>query len=187
MPIEPVKESSLQSWYCLRTPPKREHIAAKSLALLKGVDSFCPRLRYKKVTRRGKVWWIEAMFPGYIFAKFDRKVSEREVVHTQGVMKLLKFGDHIPVISQEFINEIIELVSSDSQEEDCLTVEPNIDIGDEVELADGALSGIEGKVVEIIPGTERIKILIEFLGGDQVLETDLFSLIISNKQKSREQ
>jgi len=71
----PPQDTDINSpaWYCVRTQTKREHLAAKSLKQLEGVEAFCPRLKYRKATRRGKIWWIEAMFPGYIFAFFARK------------------------------------------------------------------------------------------------------------------
>ena len=48
------------AWYCLKTQTKREAIAAAHLRELEGVEVFCPMLRYRKATRRGKVWWVEA-------------------------------------------------------------------------------------------------------------------------------
>lgn len=170
------------AWYCVRTQSKREHLAAKSLTQLEGIQTFCPRLKYRKATRRGKVWWVEAMFPGYIFAFFSRNEHEREVVHTPGVMKLLRFGDFVPEIPATFIAELIrQMQEQGDNAEDTLTLQPTVREGDEVEVAHGALEGYQGKVIEILPAIERVKILIEFLGNQQVVETDLFSLILPSK------
>lgn len=170
------------AWFCLRTKPKQEHMAARSLACLEGVEPFCPRLRYRKATRRGKVWWVEAMFPGYIFAFFSRHENERAVVHTHGVMKLLKFGNHVPEISPDFIAELIaQMRDQEEGEADMLTVEPNVSEGDEVEVAHGALQGFQGTVVQVLPAHERVRLLVEFLGKPQVIETDLLSLLLPNK------
>ncbi len=170
------------AWYCVRTQTKREHLAAKGLGQLEGVQSFCPRLRYRKATRRGKVWWVEAMFPGYVFAFFSRTASERAVIHTQGVMKMLKFGDYAPEIPASFIAELCELVEGQAgEDEGMLTLVPTVKEGDEVEFAHGALQGFQGKVIEVLPAAERVKLLIEFLGDTQVVETDLFSLLLPNK------
>jgi len=170
------------AWYCIRTQTKREHLAAKSLAQLENVQSFCPRLRYRKATRRGKVWWVEAMFPGYIFAFFSRRASERDIVHTRGVMKLLKFGDYVPEVPATFIAELLlQMESQDEAEDDMLTLQPTVSKGDEVEVAHGALQGFQGQVVDILPALERVKILIEFLGNTQLVEIDLFSLILQNR------
>lgn len=170
------------AWYCIRTKPKREHIAAKAMSQLEGVQSFCPRLRYRKATRRGKVWWVEAMFPGYVFAFFSRNQNERNIVHTHGVMTILKFGDYVPEIPSAFIADLNQQMQELCEgEEDVMTLEPAVNEGDEVEIAHGAFQGFQGTVIEVIPAQERVKLLTEFLGNRQVVETDLLSLLLPNK------
>ncbi len=176
------QEEDDTAWYCVRTQTKREHLAAKSLAQLEGVQSFCPRLRYRKATRRGKIWWVEAMFPGYIFAFFSPKESERMIVHTHGVMKLLKFGTYLPKIPTSFITALHEQMTAQTEgDDDMLTLEPTIQKGDEVEIAHGAFQGTQGEVLEVLPSRERVKLLIELIGNTQVIEVDLFSLLLPNK------
>src|SRR5436190_16891298 len=67
-------------WFCLKTQPKREHLAATALRRQFGVECFSPRLRFRKMTQRGPVWFVEAMFPGYLFAKFVYSRSEERRV-----------------------------------------------------------------------------------------------------------
>ena len=43
------------------------------------------------------------------------------------------------------------------------------------------MHGIQGKVVEVLPSSERVKLLVEFLGSSQVVDADLFSLLLPNK------
>src|SRR5258708_9094266 len=62
--------SNMPIWFCLRTQPKHEHIAAAALRHRLEIRCFAPRVRFPKATRRGKVWFVEAMFPGYLFAQF---------------------------------------------------------------------------------------------------------------------
>lgn len=184
MPASPHVENDEPAWYCVRTQSKRENLASRSLKQLEGVEVFCPRLRYKKATRRGKVWWVEAMFPGYIFAYFCRQEHERAIIHTQGVMSLLKFGSFVPSISTTFIAELCQQIEShqdDESSDDMLTLQPLVQEGDEVEIAHGAMQGIQGKVIEVLPAGERVKLLIDFLGNTQVVDADLFSLLLPNK------
>ena len=54
-------------WYCVQVGPKREHIAAANLQVEEGVEVFCPRIRYRKKTRRGVIWFVEAMFPCLLY------------------------------------------------------------------------------------------------------------------------
>jgi len=53
-PEEPV-------WFCLKAQPKREHLVASGLRKQFGIVCFAPRLRLRKLTRRGPVWFVEAM------------------------------------------------------------------------------------------------------------------------------
>jgi len=58
-------DQASDSWFCLGAQPKREHIAAACLRQISEVEVFCPRVRFRKSTNRGPVWFIESMFPGY--------------------------------------------------------------------------------------------------------------------------
>ena len=171
-------------WYGVRTQTKREHIAAQHLRTLEEVEVFCPRLRYRKATRRGKVWWIEPMFPGYILARFNLEEMERAVTFTQGVRGLVRFGGEIPSIPTSFV-EIIrrETLAHSSPDDDpeCITLTPELLAGDEIEVANGPLQGMQGTVIQILPAAERVKILLEFLGRPNIVEIDLFSLLLPRK------
>ncbi|MCH7226455.1 transcription termination/antitermination protein NusG [Haloferula sp. A504] len=171
-------------WYCVKTQPKREHVAARHLRDLEGVEVFCPRLRYRKATRRGKVWWIEALFPGYIMARFDLSEMERMVIYSQAVRGLVRFGTEVPPVPEEFIEVLRAEVArhaEESGEEETLTVAPRIEAGEEIEIASGPLGGFRGEVVAVLPGRERVKVLLEFLGEPHVVEVDLFSLLLPRK------
>lgn len=169
-------------WYCVRTQTKREYLAAQALKQLESVETYCPRLRYKKATRRGKVWWVEAMFPGYIFARFKKIEMSRAVIHSQGVIGLLKFGTDTPPIPESLITELQAHIRKQESEDDALlTLTPTIQAGDEVEIAHGVMQGFNGRVVEVLSASDRVKVLIEFMGQGQLVDTDLFSLLLPNK------
>ncbi len=42
-----------KAWYCARTKPKHEHIAAANLLKNLGLEVFNPRLRVERATQRG--------------------------------------------------------------------------------------------------------------------------------------
>jgi len=170
-------------WYCIKTQPKREHIAAGHLREVEGVEVFCPRLRYKKATRRGKIWWVEALFPGYILGRFVLKDSERMVTYTQGVRGLVRFGDVIPPVADEFVGILRDEMRAQDEEMEAetLTVAPRIEVGEEVEVASGPLGGFQGEVVAVLPAKDRVKVLLDFLGEPQVIEVDLFSLLLPRR------
>src|SRR5438045_8117014 len=79
-------------WFCLKTQPKREHLAATVLRRQFGVECFSPRLRFRRITQRGPVWFVEAMFPGYLFAKFIYSTQHRAVESSHGISGIVHFG-----------------------------------------------------------------------------------------------
>ena len=169
-------------WFCVRTQTKREHIAAEHLREVADVEVFCPRLRYRKATRRGKIWWVEPLFPGYLLAKFTLAEMERAVTFCQGVRGLVRFGSKIPAVPDAFVQALRQEVRNRSEDDDELfSVSPVIEIGDEVEVAHGPLQGMRGTIVAVAPATERVKILLEFLGQPQAVNVDLFSLILPRR------
>ena len=168
-------------WYVVRAQPKRERIAARSLRETMGVEVVCPLVKFHKATRRGKVWWSEAMFPGYLFVKFNRKQHERGVRYAQGVLTIVKFGESMPVVPSMFIESLIEVLSE--QEE--IIIAHEVEIGDQFELVEGPLRGQIGDVVEVLPGKERVRLLVDFIGGERELEVDLMSLLLSGRPDTK--
>jgi transcriptional antiterminator RfaH len=170
------------AWFCVRTQTKREHIAAGHLRGLEGVEVFCPRLRYRKATRRGKVWWVEPLFPGYVLAKFALAELERAVTFCQGVRGLVRFGDRIPPVPEDFVDALRgEIRRHETGEGETLTVSPVIATGEEVEIATGPLQGMRGTVLAVASAAERVKVLLDFLGQPQAVDLDLFSILLPRK------
>ena len=169
-------------WFCVRTQTKREHIAAGHLREIEGVEAFCPRLRYRKATRRGKIWWVEPLFPGYLLAKFNLAEMERAVTFCQGVRGLVRFGSEIPPVPDSFVETLRQEIRNRSAGDDELfSVSPVIEAGDEVEIAHGPLQGMRGTVVSVAPAAERVKILLEFLGQPHAVDVDLFSILLPRR------
>jgi len=144
-------------------PDEAEHIAAEHLRAIEGIDVFCPRLRYRKATRRGKIWWVEPLFPGYVLAKFSIAEMERAVTFCQGVRGLVRFGSGIPAVPDSFVETLKQEVRArQGPSEEVFTVSPTIELGDEVEIAHGPLQGMRGTVIAVPSASERVKILLEF-------------------------
>src|SRR5690349_23526618 len=90
-------------WFCLRAEPKREHLAAVALRRQFGIECLSPRLRFRKLTQRGPVWFVEAMFPGYLFAKFVYPTQHRAVESSHGVRGIVRFGDRLATLREEIV------------------------------------------------------------------------------------
>lgn len=175
-------EPNIPLWFCVRTQTKREHIAAKHLRELEGIEVFCPRIKYRKATRRGKIWWLEPLFPGYLLAKFDLLEMKRVVTSCHGVRGLVRFGTEIPDVPEQFVLSLISQVEKQADgDKELITVAPTIAVGDEVEIAHGPFQGMKGTIQSVASAAERVKVLLEFLGQTQPVDLDLFSILLPNK------
>lgn len=174
------KELSEPAWYVLRTQLKRERLAAANLRRLDGVEVFLPRLRYQKTTRRGRVWWVEPLFPGYLLAKFPFLEMSRAVSSAGGVSRIVAFGDDAPQVPERFVEDLRAEVARHETDSEEIVVDWKVEVGDEVELGEGPFKGMEGQVVDVRPGAERVSLLLEFLGEEQPVEVSLYSLILAN-------
>lgn len=162
-------------WFCVRTKPKTEHIAARNLLhYAKLSDVFCPRIRYEKSTRRGKSWFVEALFPGYVFAKFDLSADLRMVNATMNVTGVLRFADRYPTIDEE----LIEALQSEFPEEEGAVriLETSIKEGDEVVIDEGVLKGLTTIVTRISMGGDRVAVLMDWLGQEREVEVSVKSV-----------
>ena len=170
-------------WRCVHTKPKSEHIAARNVQMIghDGIDVFCPRVRFCKSTKRGKVWFVESMFPGYIFVRFDLFRSLRAVNGAHGVTRVIRFADHFSSIDESVISE---LRLNFDKESELITVHQTLIEGDEVEVAEGALRGATAVVTKILPGKDRVRILLEFLGGSREIEVPLMSVLGNRNARS---
>src|ERR1700693_393212 len=167
-------QSREPEWYCLRSQPKHEHIAAAHLRLLEGVTVYCPRIRFKRTTRQGAAWVTEAMFPGYLFAHFELSEMHRQVRYARGVSGIVQFGGRYPTIEdralaylreQTGVGETKELIYELSQ-------------GDPVKVVEGAFVGLEAVVTQVVPAKERVKILVDFLGRKLEAEIEHASVLL---------
>lgn len=174
-----MSEKQSDAWYVVRTQVKREHLAAAHLRKLDEVEIFLPRIRYLKNTRRGKVWWVEALFPGYLLAKFDHFHLSRAVTHCHGVSKIVSFGQSVPEVPTAFVATLKEQVAKYQTEGDEIQVGWKLTVGEEVEIAEGPFKGMDGTVLEIRPATERVSLLLDFLGEEKPVELSLAHLLLS--------
>lgn len=172
-PALPIAGAMETAWYCVRSQPKHEHIAAANLRRNHGFDVLNPRIRFKRVTARGSVWVTEPVFPGYLFACFNWSQFLRTVVHTNGVSGVVHFGEFWPTIPENAIHELRHLVGED----EVRTIQQTVEVGEEVELSEGAFAGFTGVVTRVMPARDRVAVLMDFFGQQTVVEVGMGALI----------
>ena len=149
-----------EHWYCVRTKPKKERMAAANLASLHGLDVFCPQIRFRRKTIRGPVWFQEAMFPGYAFARFDMFEMKRAVSYAPGVM-------NIPVFNERYVSvpdSVIQSIQADLDEDSVVDAGIPLEVGDETTILEGSMRGLKVKVIKVMAAEDRVAVLLEMLG-----------------------
>jgi transcriptional antiterminator RfaH len=165
-----------RAWYCARTKPKHEHIAAANLSHQLGLEVFNPRLRIERSTRRGPVRAIEPLFPCYIFVRAASS-AWTDIRYVTGVSSLVHFGPRIATVP----DSVIEALKDCFEEQEPLEVNDRVEAGDEVRISDGAFRGFEAIVLRTLPARRRVQILLDILGRPTLVEVDRDSIILENR------
>lgn len=172
-PSEISSNQPIGSWFCLKAQPKREHIAAAGLRQISEVEVFSPRLRFRKFTTRGPIWFVESMFPGYLFARFDYAALHRQIRLRPGVSGFVQFGERLALLPDALIDEIRSRTGPDELVEVAQGLQP----GQGVRINQGPFEGLEALVIRLITARDRVEILIECMGRTLRAEAGLGDLL----------
>ncbi|MEA3213031.1 MAG: hypothetical protein QOE70_6088 [Chthoniobacter sp.] len=147
-------------WFCLKAQPKQEHLAAMGLRRQLQIECYSPRLRFRKPTRRGAVWFVESMFPGYIFANFNYAEQHRRIQSSPGIQCIVRFGELVGALDPA----IIAALRENTGDEEIVTIDPQLKVGQSVQITEGAFQGLEALITQVLPAKERVRVMLEFLG-----------------------
>jgi len=107
------------------------------------------------------------MFPGYLFAEFVYSRQHRQVEYSSGIQGVVRFGDQVAALDSSTIANLRQT----ADEEEIVTFNPEIQVGQAVRIAEGPFQGLEALVTHLLPAKERIRVLLDFLGRS--LETEV--------------
>ncbi len=153
-----------EHWYALRSKPQKEEVVSKQVRD-RGFEVFYPRLRVNPVNPRSRKY--KSYFPGYLFVRAD--IDEvglsafQWIPHTHG---LICFGGEPSLVPDNLINAIMRRVKeiSDAGGE----VFDDLHKGDVVRIGFGPFEGYEAIFDTRLPGTERVRVLLQFLSDRYV-------------------
>ncbi len=164
------------TWYCARTKPKHEHLAAAHLRRNLDLEVFHPRLRVERATQRGVMRVVEPLFPCYIFVRCVLEEKVNEIQHANGVHSLVHSGHRIQAVDDAIVGELQECFG----EADTMTVSDQISPGDEVTIGEGAFAGMRAYVLRLMPARKRVQVLLDILGGPTLVEVNRHSVVLVN-------
>jgi transcriptional antiterminator RfaH len=177
-PVLPSEARQLNRvWCCIRSHPKREHIAAAQLSCVPGVEVFNPQLRLERRTRRGRMHFTESLFVNYLFARFVPEVSLEKVRYTPSVKTVLQFGTEVATIPDEVIEDLRRTVAENA--DTVFTDSPQT--GEEAEVSAGPFQGERGIVARVLPARQRVELLLDVMGRPLPAEFSFTSIIFRRK------
>ena len=147
-------------WYCVRSKPKKERMAASALTQLFELETFCPQVRFQRKTVRGSCWFQEAMFPGYFFARFDLFEKKQAVSYAPGVLNIPLFDGKIIPLPDDMMLEFKEYLAGG----EVATAAAPLEAGDETTILEGAMRGLKVKVIRLLPAQDRVAVLMSLMG-----------------------
>jgi len=167
-------------WYCLHTAPKQENKVACILQREAVVEVFSPRIRFRRMRSGRPFWTTEALFPSYLFARFDYLERWRQINAIPGVTAIVHFGDRAVPVGDEVMAELRSLVTDNETVE--VMAEPAA--GDEVVIASGPMSGLRVLVTRVLPARQRIAVLLELLGTYREVEIEKERVLAPNPRRA---
>ncbi len=151
-------------WYVLRSKARKED-AVYAQALQQGLEVFYPRLRVNPVNPRARK--VRPYFPGYMFVHVDLETVGLSTLqwmpHSLG---LVQFGGEPATVPESLIHAIRKRTDeiAEAGGEIFLDIAP----GDTVRIHEGPFAGYDAIFDARIPGTERVRVLLQFLNDRQV-------------------
>jgi transcriptional antiterminator RfaH len=148
----------LMNWYAVHTKPRQESLAQTSLER-EGIETFFPKLKRKRTIRRVRRWVTGALFPNYLFARFDAERSGRLVKYANGVINIVSFGGKPAVVD----DAVIAAIAGHSQDDVITITPPQLKPGDIVEIQEGPLRGLQGVFEREMSDRDRVVVLLEVI------------------------
>ena len=133
-------------WFVVWTESRAEKMVESRIASL-GLEPWLPTVTER---RRWSDRWREVetpLFPGYLFAR--PAAQWHTVLHTPGVLTVVKSGGRPAQISDNFIQQLRGAITRGGTTVQPIPAEARFEPGDEVIVQDGPLRGIQGIVREV--------------------------------------
>jgi transcriptional antiterminator RfaH len=168
-------------WFCVRAKPKHEHIAAAHLRLMPEIEVFLPRIRFERPFKGTKIWVTEALFPNYLFARFNIRQGIAQIRYSAGVQTIVHFGLQIPVIP----DPVIASLKAELGTEAIRQVDPGFAVGEEIKIVGGPFGGLQALITRVLPARQRVAVLLDFLGRQVMVEVETDAILKTTQPRAR--
>ena len=165
-------------WYALRSKPRKEDVVWQQVRD-RGFETFLPRLRVTPVNPRARK--VKPYFPGYLFVRADlADVGLSTFQWLPHTTALVTFGGEPAPVPDNLIiaiqKRVAEIAAAGGELFD------GLQHGDRILINYGPFSGYEAIFDTRLPGTERVRVLLQFL-SDRHVPVELNAAHIQQKKR----
>jgi transcriptional antiterminator RfaH len=168
-------------WYALRSKPRKEDVVWRQCRE-QGYEVFYPRIRIQPVNPRARK--VKAYFPGYLFTYVDLDTiglsAFQWMPHAIG---LVTFGGEPSTVPDNLILAIqrrVDEISAAGGE-----VFDGLKKGDKVLISYGPFEGYEAIFDTRLPGSERVRVLLDLLSNKRQVPIELNASSIQQKDRKK--
>jgi transcription antitermination factor NusG len=168
-----------ESWYALRSKPRKEEVLWKQL-LAREIEVFYPRVRVHPVNPRSRK--LRPYFPGYMFVNVDLEAEGLSKFNWMPfAIGLVSFDGAPATVPENLIHEIrkrVEEIAAAGGE-----FYDGLKSGEPVRISSGPFAGYEAIFDMRLPGSERVRVLIQML-TDRNVPVELKAGQVERKKKN---
>lgn len=160
------------NWYAIHSLFNREIIAAQSIEKAR-IESFLPMVQERRADGVGKYKRVTLpLFPRYLFI-YAEPESLPVVRRLQGVAYVVSDGDNAATVPEYAIEEIKSRIVNGYVKLDEKAIDCPFNVGDDVVINTGFAAGFSGVFKQWIPVKQRVGILLNIMGREQIVHLDL--------------
>ena len=115
------------------------------------------------------------LFPNYVFVSVAKK-DRWKILSLNGVIRFLTHEGEPCVVPEDVINSLSKIDGIQIE-----TTRQTFNDGDEVEVCNGALMGLKGKLVERNSGKVRVAVRVELMNQSVLLDVDPENLGVTSE------
>jgi transcription antitermination factor NusG len=168
-----------ESWYALRSKPRKEEVLWKQL-LAREIEVFYPRVRVHPVNPRSRK--LRPYFPGYMVVNVDLEAEGLSKFNWMPfAIGLVSFDGAPATVPENLIHEIrkrVEEIAAAGGE-----FYDGLKSGEPVRISSGPFAGYEAIFDMRLPGSERVRVLIQML-TDRNVPVELKAGQVERKKKN---
>ena len=166
------------NWYALRSKSRKEDVVWRQVRS-QGYEVFYPLLKVQPVNPRARK--LKPYFPGYMFVNVDiERIGISAFQWMPHALGLVCFGDEPAIVPENLIYAIKKRVDEISAAGGELFA--GLQKGDAILISDGPFAGYEAIFDARVPGSERVRVLLQLLNSQRQVPLELTAGQIKQKK-----